>query len=88
MSDVQQKLSSLAAVSQAITLGVTIEGVVVPFLIATIKDIKGAFDTGETMDYTVVLSVGKDNLAAADANFDEIIRSVNAELARMGKPTI
>lgn len=81
-------VDQLTSVAQDITLGVQVEGLLVPFLTATIKEVKSLSDTGTTMDYNLVLSIGKGELATATTNFQNVLDKVNAERTRLGLPPI
>ena len=82
-------LDTLNQVNQVLTIATTAETVVVPLVKGVVTGVRELFNAGtQTMDYEVVLKVTADDLAEADAKYDEVISKVNAELTRMGKPTI
>lgn len=83
-------IDTLNSITNVANVALTIAGVGAPLVEGVITSIKKIIDEHgqETMDYEVVLKLGSSDLDAADKNYQDTIDAVNAELTRLGKPTI
>ena len=76
-------LNVLTSLNGGVQLGVTIGNVVVPLIAGVIKSIKTG-ESGQTVEYTVVIQTEQavlDSIIAAGASD---LAAINAELVRMG----
>jgi len=72
--------TTLASINQDVTLGLNLANAVIPMITGIIKDIQSKTNADGTMEYTVVLSTGQDNLTQAAANFQSSLDSINEQL--------
>lgn len=70
-----------------VQIAALVEGTLVPIIIGTVKEVKVLLD-GETIDYTLALSTGADNLDKATADFNETLTLINAERAKANLPPL
>lgn len=72
--------TTLANINQDVTLGLNLANTVIPMITGIIKDIQSKANADGTMEYTLVISTGQDNLAKAAANFQSSLDDINAQL--------
>ena len=84
MSDANDVLNKITGVVQIAAL---VEGNVVPIIIGAVKSVE-SFIQGETIEYTVALSTGKDQLTQATQNFTDALTLINTERANAGLPPL
>jgi len=77
----------LTKITGDIVLASSIEGQIVPIVIGTVKEVKVLLE-GETIEYTVALSTGADNLTQAANNFQKAIDLINAQRTIAGLPPL
>lgn len=82
MSSASDVLNKITGVVQ---IGALVEGNVVPIIIGTVKEVQSLIQ-GETIEYTVALSTGQDQLNTAAQNFTAALEAINAERAKAVPP--
>ena len=73
--------NTIANINQEVTLGLNLANAVIPMITGIINDIKSKANPDGTMEYTVVLTTGQDNLTKAAANFQASLDDINEQLS-------
>lgn len=81
-------LSTLTGVDGAITLALNIGGVLVPLVKGLILEIKQIASGSETVTYQVLIQADQAELAQVISLSTDDLNAVNAELQRLGAPTL
>lgn len=84
----QGVVDALSNLTGDITLGMNVGGVVIPIVIGAVKDIKAWLNADQNITFTVALETGNQEAADGLQAFKDSLTSVNAELAKDGKPPI
>lgn len=80
-SDILNNITGVLQLTQIV------EGTAVPVIAGIVKEVKQAF-VGETVEYTVVLQVGQQELQDAATEYQASLDEINKERATAGLPPI
>jgi hypothetical protein len=81
-------LTALTDVNGELTLAIQIAGVVIPLVVGLVQKIKSELSGTQTIEYTVVLKMGQDQLDKIIQGTGGDLAEINAELTRLGLPTL
>lgn len=81
-------VSTLNNITGDIQLGLNVGGLVLPIIIGEVKAIKAWLNDTGNIEFTIAVDTGKSNIAEGLQAFKDTLASVNAELAKDGKPPI
>jgi hypothetical protein len=81
-------LNSLSQVSGEVGIAIQIGEALIPVGKALVTKIKNSVAGVETIDYQLLLSEDQAALVAVDASSNADLAAINAELSRLGAPTL
>ncbi|MGH7836489.1 MAG: hypothetical protein ACREQC_01545 [Candidatus Binataceae bacterium] len=81
-------LSGLAKANSYVALGLEVADVVVPIVKGVISEIKQISTGDGTVAYTVLIQADESELSAVDTLSESELAAINAELTRLGAPTL
>ena len=87
MSTSANPLSVLGNITGTVQIAAMVGEELVPVIIGVVKEVK-LLAQGETIEYTVALSTGTDNLTGAATNFQRAIDLINAQRHIAGLPPL
>ncbi len=64
-----------------------VEGNLVPLIIGTVKEVQ-VLRQGQTIEYTLAISTGQEQLTQAAQNFTDALTLINQERAKAGLPPL